>query len=250
MLQLIESVLIVFGFTTVLTIAGVGAAFALVPILFWLGFPLHQAMATCLLLNSISMSFALPTFIKNRMINFSIALPITVISVIFSPLGALSTRFLSREILLWLFSGFLIFVASMMIFYRPEQKQIDKNLKKELIVGGMIGAVAGYIGGLLGVGGGNIIVPVLIWMGFNPRKASATSGFIVIFSSFAAFVSHAAMGHVNLKLLAVSVPASILGGIAGAWLLVHKLKGPQVKKIIGLVLYLVAIKIIWDFIRS
>jgi uncharacterized membrane protein YfcA len=247
MLPLIASILIVFGFTTVLTIAGVGAAFALVPFLYWLGFPLHQAMATCLLLNSISMGFALPTFVRNRMIIFSIAFPITVISVIFSPLGAWSTRLLSREILLWLFSGFLIFVASMMLFYRPKQKQINMDLRKELTVGGMIGALAGYIGGLLGVGGGNIIVPVLIWMGFDPRKASATSGFIVIFSSFAAFVSHAAMGHVNPELLAVSVPASILGGVVGAWLLVHKLKGPQVKKIIGLVLYLVAIKIIWDF---
>lgn len=247
MLPLIASIVIVFGFTTVLTIAGVGAAFALVPFLYWLGFPLHQAMATCLLLNSISMGFALPTFLRNRMILFSIAVPITVISVIFSPLGAWSTRLLSREILLWLFSGFLIFVASMMLFYRPKQKQVNKDLKRELIVGGLIGALAGYTGGLLGVGGGNIIVPVLIWMGFDPRRASATSGFIVIFSSFAAFVSHAALGHVNTELLAVSIPASILGGIAGAWLLVHKLKGPQVKKIIGLVLYLVAVKIIWDF---
>jgi len=240
--------LIVFGFTTVLTIAGVGAAFALVPFLFWLGFPLHQAMATCLLLNSISMSFALPTFIKNRMINFSIALPITVISVIFSPLGAWGTRFLSREILLWLFAGFLVFVASMMLFYRPEQKQINIDLKKGLIVGGVIGALAGYIGGLLGVGGGNIIVPVLIWVGFDPRKAAATSGFIVIFSSIAAFVSHAAMGHVNSELLTVSIPASILGGVTGAWLLAQKLKGPQVKKIIGGVLYLVAGKMIWGLL--
>jgi len=130
MLTLIVSTLIVFGFTAVLTIAGVGAAFALVPFLFWLGFPLHQAMATCLLLNSISMSFTLPTFIRNRMINFSMALPITVISVIFSPLGAWSTRIFPREFLLWLFSGFLVFVASMMLFYRPKQKPI--KMKKYL----------------------------------------------------------------------------------------------------------------------
>src|SRR4030042_4129784 len=158
MLLLIISMLIVFGFTTVLTIAGVGAAFALIPFLYWLGFPLLQAMATCLLLNSISMSFALPTFIRNRMILFSIALPITIISVIFSPLGAWSTRLLSREILLWLFSGFLIFVASMMLVYRPKQKEKNKDLRKEVTVGGLMGALAGYIGGLLGVGGGRVIV--------------------------------------------------------------------------------------------
>jgi len=248
MLTLIVSMLLVFGFTAVLTIAGVGAAFALVPFLFWLGFPLPQAMATCLLLNSISMSFALPTFIRNRMIIFSIALPVTIISVVFSPLGAWSTQIFPHEFLLWVFSGFLVFVASMMLFYRPKQKPIKMSLKKELTVGGLIGAVAGYIGGLLGVGGGNIIVPVLIWIGFDPKKASATSGFIVIFSSLAAFLSHAALGNVNTQLLSVSVPASILGGITGAWLLAHKIKGHQVKRIIGCVLYLVAGKMIWGLL--
>lgn len=248
MLTLIVSMLIVFGFTIVLTIAGVGAAFALIPFLYWLGFPLPQAMATCLLLNSISMSFALPTFIRNRMIIFSIALPVTIISVIFSPLGAWSTQIFPREFLLWMFSGFLVFVASMMLFYRPKQKPIKMNLKKELTVGGLIGALAGYIGGLLGVGGGNIIVPVLIWIGFDPRKASATSGFIVIFSSLAAFLSHAKLGNVNTELLSVSVPASILGGVIGAWLLAHKIKGLQVKRIIGGVLYLVAGKMIWGLL--
>jgi hypothetical protein len=248
MLPLIVSMLLVFGFTAVLTIAGVGAAFALIPFLYWLGFPLPQAMATCLLLNSISMSFAFPTFIRNRMIIFSIALPVTIISVIFSPLGAWSTQIFPREFLLWVFSGFLVFVASMMLFYRPKQKPIKMNLKKELTVGGLIGALAGYIGGLLGVGGGNIIVPVLIWIGFDPRKASATSGFIVIFSSLAAFLSHAALGNVNTELLSVSVPASILGGVVGAWLLAHKIKGLQVKRIIGGVLYLVAGKMIWGLL--
>jgi len=246
--ELILSSLLVFSFTAILTIAGVGAAFALIPFLYWIGFPLPQAMATCLLLNSISMSFALPTFIRNRMILFSIAVPVTIVSVIFSPFGAWSTRIFPRVFLLWAFSGFLVFVASMMLFYRPKKKAVTKNLKRELTVGGMIGALAGYIGGLLGVGGGNIIVPVLIWTGFDPKKASATSGFIVIFSSFAAFLSHAAMGNVNRELLLYAVPASILGGIVGAWLLAHKLKGLQVKRIIGVVLYVVAAKMIWGLL--
>ena len=30
--------------------------------------------------------------------------------------------------------------------------------------GSTVGAVAGYLGGLLGVGGGNFIVPVLVWL--------------------------------------------------------------------------------------
>ena len=46
----IVSFFIVFGFTTVLTIAGVGAAFIIIPAFFWLGVPLKEAMATALLI--------------------------------------------------------------------------------------------------------------------------------------------------------------------------------------------------------
>ena len=54
---------------------------------------------------------------------------------------------------------------------------------------------------MLGVGGGNFIVPVLVWLGFNPKKASATTSFIVIFSSFSGFLGHATLGHMDIKLL-------------------------------------------------
>ncbi len=63
-----------------------------------------------------------------------------------------------------------------------------------------------------------------------------------------AFLSHAALGHVNIKLLSFSVLASITGGLLEAWLLAFKLKGPQEKRIIGIVLYLVAAKMILNLI--
>ena len=56
--------LVTLGFTTLLTIAGVGAAFILIPIFISLGFDVHVAMATALLLNSIAMTVASYRFIR------------------------------------------------------------------------------------------------------------------------------------------------------------------------------------------
>jgi len=248
MLSLIIAALIVFCFTAVLTIAGVGAAFSIIPFLFWFGFSLKEAMATALLLNSLSMSFASVTFIRNKLVIFQTAIPILIVASIISPIGAYCTQFISREILLWLFSGFLIFAGSMMLLFRPRAKDSLYNWKQQLMFGVLIGSIAGYVGGLLGVGGGNLIVPALIWIGFEPRKAAATSGFIVIFSSLSAFLSHVLLGNINLPLLGISAFASIGGGLLGAWLLSFKLKGQQVKIVIGLVLYIVAIKMIWGLL--
>jgi hypothetical protein len=54
-----------------------------------------------------------------------------------------------------------------------------------IIGGGVIGMVIGFVAGLLGIGGGVFIVPLLIYVLRIPAKTTAaTSIFIVVFSSF------------------------------------------------------------------
>ena len=248
MATLLVASLIVFGFTTVLTIAGVGAAFIIIPAFFWLGVPLKEAMATALLLNGISMTIASITFIRNKLVAFGTAVPIIIVASALSPLGAYSTKFVSRDTLLWLFVGFLIFAGSMMLFFKPRKKEIQRSPGKEMGIGASVGGFAGYLGGLLGVGGGNFIVPALVWLGFDPKKASGTTSFIVIFSSFAGFLGHTAMGHVNVPLLASSVLGSVAGAFVGAWLMARKLQSGQVKAVIGVALYLIAARMLWGLI--
>ena len=55
MTTIIIASILVLLFTTVLTIAGVGAAFIIIPTFYWLGIPLKEAMAVALLLNTFSM---------------------------------------------------------------------------------------------------------------------------------------------------------------------------------------------------
>ena len=130
----IASVL-VFLFTTVLTIAGVGAAFIIIPTFYWLGIPLTEAMAVALLLNAISMTFASVNYIRYKLVSFKTAIPIILLAVVFSPLGAYSTRYFPKELLIAIFSAFLLFAGSMMLFYAPKTKKDDqllpaKNLKQ------------------------------------------------------------------------------------------------------------------------
>lgn len=172
---------LVFVFTTVLTIAGVGSAFIVIPTFYWLGVPLTEAMAIGLLLNAISMTFASANYIRYRLVLFKTAVPIIVLAIVFSPLGAWSTQFFPEKTLKLLFVLFLFFAASMMLFYKPRKKEDSHSSKTELEIGIGLGIGAGYLGGLLGVGGGNFIVPALVWLGIDPKKASATTAFIVIF---------------------------------------------------------------------
>jgi len=240
--------LITFIFTTLLTIAGVGAAFILIPVFIALGIDLHIAMATALLLNSIAMVFASYRFIKNKLVLWKVAIPILIVATALSPVGAYVSVGLNREVLLWLFVAFLLFAAVMMLFYKSKQKDVESSKTKQITYGVSVGAFAGFLGGLLGVGGGNFIVPVLVWLGYNPKKASATTSFIVIFSSFSGFLGHATVGNISATLLGLTAVGSALGAIIGAWLMTEKLKREQVKLIIGIVLLGIAAKMIWNLL--
>jgi uncharacterized protein len=246
---IIIAAILVFLFTTVLTIAGVGAAFIIIPTFYWLGIPLTEAMAVALLLNAISMSFASVNYVRYKLVAFRTAIPIILLAIVFSPLGAYSTRFFSKEFLIIIFSAFLVFAGSMMLFYAPAKKtESPSSPGKELKTGIGLGAVAGYLGGLLGVGGGNFIVPSLVWLGFDTKRASATTAFIVVFSSLSGFFGHAAIGNINWRLLLFAAVGSVAGAIAGSWLMHRKLQAGQVKKIIGVVLYAIAVKMLWGLI--
>ena len=237
---------LVFVFTTVLTIAGVGSAFIVIPTFYWLGVPLTEAMAIGLLLNAISMTFASANYIRYKLVLFRTALPIIVLAIVFSPLGAYSTRYFPKNVLILLFVFFLVFAASMMLFYKPKKKEEgEASGGKELKTGISLGIGAGYLGGLLGVGGGNFIVPALVWLGIDPKKASATTAFIVVFASLSGFFGHAAMGSINWNLLAFAAVGSIAGVVLGSWLMHKKLDAGQVKKVIGIVLYAIAAKMAW-----
>jgi uncharacterized membrane protein YfcA len=248
MLTLILATMLVFAFTTVLTIAGVGAAFILIPVFLALGIPLLTAMSTALLLNAVAMVFASISYAREKLIVFKTALPILIVASILSPLGARTAEHLPKTVLLWMFVVFLIFAGSMMLFYKAKEREVETDTKKLIGYGIGVGSLAGYLGGLLGVGGGNFIVPVLVWLGFNPKKAAATTAFIVIFSSFSGFLGHASLGNIDMRLLAFCAIGSIAGALFGAYLMKRKLSGKQVKIAIGIVLYAIAIKMAWGLL--
>jgi uncharacterized membrane protein YfcA len=102
----VAAAVLVFVFTTVLTIAGVGSAFIVIPTFYWLGVPLTEAMAIGLLLNAISMTFASANYIRYDLVLFKTAIPIIVLAVVFSLLGAYSTRFFPKNVLILLLFSF------------------------------------------------------------------------------------------------------------------------------------------------
>lgn len=234
---------VVLLFTSVNTMAGLGTAFILVPIFYWLGVPLREAAPVALLLNFVSLAFASAIYVQGKLIDFKTALPITVAAVVLSPLGARATLSVDQRVLLWLFSGFLVFAGSMMLFYRPKSRATSRDAVA-IAAGAGLGGVAGFVGGLLGVGGGNIVLPFLNWLGLDAKVAAGTTAFIVVFSSLAGFLGHVSLGGMDYKFLSIMALAAVVGALLGSYLMRFRLTPLQLKRIMGAVLFVAAAKII------
>lgn len=246
--MLVIAAITTFFLTTIMAMAGVGAAFILVPIFLALGVEIHAAMATALLLNAISTGVSTTAFIRKRLVEWRLAIPILIVAVILSPVGVHVSQGLDRHFLLWLFSTFLIFASLMMLLYTPKPSGTLSGPWQQLLRGSLLGGIAGFVGGLLGVGGGSIIVPALVGSGLEPKRASATASFVIVFASLTGFFAHATFSGMDYSLIAVTGVASAVGAALGAWLMSEKLQGHQLKYIIGVVLLGTAVKIIWDLL--
>jgi uncharacterized protein len=234
---------VVLLFTTLNTMAGLGTAFVVVPILYWLGVPLREAAPTGLLLNFVSLAFASVTYIQGELVDIRTAVPITVAAVVLSPLGAWTSRGVDQRVLLWLFSAFLIFAGLMMLFYRAKSFGVNRG-GATIAVGAGIGGVAGFVGGLLGVGGGNIVLPFLNRLGFDAKVAAGTTAFIVALSSLAGFFGHVSLGGMSYTLLGVMTLTAVVGALLGSYLMRFKVTAPQLKRIMAAVIFVAAAKII------
>jgi uncharacterized membrane protein YfcA len=109
--------------------------------------------------------------------------------------------------------------------------------------------VAGFLGGLLGVGGGNFILPVLNWIGLDAKVAAGTTSLVVVFSSLSGFLGHATMGGLDPVFVGLTALMAALGSIVGSQLMKIKVSSAQLKRIIGVLLWVIAAKMIFDLVK-
>jgi uncharacterized membrane protein YfcA len=246
---LLTCAILVFAFSGLMAMAGLGAAFLFVPLFYYLGVPLAEATPAALLLNAVSLLFASVNYWRGRLVNWRVGLPILVTAVALSPLGARMTQLVDRKDLLGLFAAFLVFAGSVMLLHRARPREQTLGRVGSSVAGAGVGMVAGFLGGLLGVGGGNFILPVLNWVGLDAKVAAGTTATIVLLSSLSGFLGHATLGGLDPLFLGVTGLAAAAGSVVGSQLMRTKVSSVQLKKVIGGVLWLIAVRMAFDAMK-
>ena len=231
----------------VFSLGGVGAAIILIPILVSLGIPINIAKPVGLFYNTVSLSGASFHNIKNKRLDFKVGIPIIISSFLFAIAGAYISTYIPSRIILLLFIAFLLFSGSMFLFHKKSEKEDYRN-DIPIIRLSLIGAFAGLLSGILGIGGGGIISPLMLLSGFNPKKITTITAFAVPFSSFSGFLTYWAMGDINWEITIIASLGGIIGAALGTMFMHNRLNPQSVKKILAVILLIMAVKLIFKII--
>jgi len=109
----------------------------------------------------------------------------------------------------------------------------------------IIGLAAGLLSGLVGVGGGIIIVPALIFfLGFEQHQAQGTSlGILLLPAGIFAVLNYYRQGYIDLKVVLFLFVGFVIGGYLGSKISIN-LSQAILKKIFAVVLVLIAGKML------
>lgn len=236
-LLIISTVAFVLSF--VFALGGIGAAILLVPVLTMLGVPFDLARPTGLFTNVLSTSAGVINNLKNKRIDWKLAIPLTVTSTLSAPFGAYLSHVIDPKWVGILFTVFLFYVGTL-VYIPKKAEKVKEEAPLWLTVA--IGLFAGLLSGLLGIGGGSVVSPLLMFYGLNPKKIVSSVIFMVPFSSFVGFLTYWKMGSVDWSItLSASLPA-FFAGYLGTYIAHNYLNPQQIKKILGILYYIVAIK--------
>lgn len=196
---------------------------------------------TALMLNVFVSAIAFFSYYKAGYFRWKLIFPFLITSIPFAYLGAqIRVDVSTYKIILGIF--LLLTVARMILVPKAVTETCAKiSLAPALL----IGAVLGLFSGMIGIGGGIILSPLLILFHWATVKESATASALFIFMNSLAGLTGIATGGFSLEPRIVGwVMVGIAGGLAGSYLGSFRIKSNNLQFMLAGVLLVASIKLL------
>ncbi len=199
---------------------GVGGGTLIVPMLvLLLGFDQRRAAGTSLAAVGPIAAVGVVSYALNGSVAWIPAIILAVSAVIGAQVGTRLLPRISQTVLRWIFVAFLVVVIVSLFLVVPSR---DAVLDLTWLSGAglvVLGLITGVLAGLIGVGGGVIVVPMLMLLfGTSDLEAKGTSLLMMVPTAISGTIGNARHRNVDLR------GALVIGGVAaamtfvGAWL--------------------------------
>ena len=179
-------------------------------------------------------------FIRNKHGNIKLIVPFLLSSMPMAYLGGALK--LPKEIFYWVLLLSLVFVAARILFWKSTTIKLDIGQKGKVVVSLLSGSLMGLLAGIVGIGGGIYLVPLIIILGLGTEKEASACGAVFIWlNSFSGLLARFQYNSIDLTNYIPLIIAVIAGGFLGSFMGSFKFSPEVMKKILGAVIVIAII---------
>ncbi|MDZ7402272.1 MAG: sulfite exporter TauE/SafE family protein [candidate division KSB1 bacterium] len=224
---------------------GLGVAFAAVPFLgLFLPDLVNQVQPLSLLLNGLTALFSTFGFAKSGYVDWQKAIILAIVATVTAPFGAYLAHFIPQIYIWYIYFAAVAYLAYRL--FRPvKERPCEENFKLALILTIPIAILSG----LLGVGPGFLLLPTLIILGFEAKKAAGINAFAVTPPSFSALIPHLSTAQFDISLTIALLILGAIGSFMGARITSRFVPSKRIKQYFAILIVITTMYKIYTMLK-
>lgn len=237
--------LLVFVVAVLYSSAGFGGASGYLLAMSFFDIPANVMSSTALVLNIFVSTVSFTNYFRAGHFRPKLLLPFLITSIPAAFLGG--TFKLSDQTYSILLYMVLTYLALRMTFFPVLSDKADWTPRPVPLFAALIsGAVIGFLSGMIGIGGGIFLSPLIILLGWgNSKQAAASAGAFIAINSVSGLVGRFSNGTFSLGEFGIPLLAiGLLGALIGSQLGAVRFSGAGVRRALGIILC-IAVGVFW-----
>lgn len=238
-----------FAIAILYSSVGFGGGSSYLAVLVLTGLAYSQIRSTALLCNIVVVLSNVFLYQKNKLYEWKKVLPLVVFSI---PMAFLGGYLKINQTFFFILLGTTLLIASIIMWFSKRiVNPFEEKKELGLITNAFYGGVVGFISGMVGIGGGVFLAPLLHIANWDiPKKIASTASFFILVNSISGLIGQTQNPNflIDWKLTTILVITVFIGGQIG-----HRFSGKflnpiQLKKATAILIAFVSVRIILKYL--
>ena len=229
----IASVFLLVALTYASVGLGGGSSYAALMVVF--GFSAISIPSLSLLLNLIVTTVSCFNFIRRGHLRLDLITPFIVLSLPMAWLGGAMQ--VPEEVFKLLMSLSLLLVLIRIYVWKNTAISYRLSREQTILIALLTGAGLGFLAGVIGIGGGIFLIPMILLLGLGTMQQAAACGVVFVWlNSLIGLISRSQYNFVDFSPYLPLIVAVLLGGTIGSLIGSSKIDPRLLEKVLGMII--------------
>lgn len=243
----IDLILLFFLIATIYASAGFGGGSSYLAIMSLYGLQQNIMRPTSLLCNIVVVTGGIYILWKSGYLNFKKVLPLSIASIPMAFIGGLIPL---KDSVFFILLGISLIIAAILMFFQKYLNTLSHQASIQngaILRGELLGGGIGFLSGMVGIGGGIFLSPILNLLKWDtPKHIAATASFFILVNSISGLLGQFTKSNtINWSFVLPLMLAVLIGGQLGSRLSAFKLNQTWVRQVTAILVFYAGVNILW-----